>query len=141
MEIFIGCSSGSKPTMRTIAAWIEDKNFIPLPWDTPGLFAPGDSTFQSLIKISKRKQMRGAVIIFNEDDKVWHRGAVAKQPRDNVLIEYGLFVGTLGPHRAIICKYGSPKAASDILGINYIDVSPSRQNKARIALDNWLDSL
>jgi predicted nucleotide-binding protein len=127
--------------MRKIATWIEQKGHKPLTWDTPSLFPPGVSIFQSLINISKSEGLGGAILIFNEDDKVWHKDAEVKQPRDNVLIEYGLFVGALGPNKAIICKHASPKTASDIQGIVYIDVSPTNENAAREELENWLDTL
>jgi len=135
MEIFIGSSRESLDLVREIEVWLEEQGHQPIPWDKPGLFMPGDHTFNTLIGISRSAE--GAVFIFSDDDRVWYRGDSASQPRDNVLIEYGLFAGALGPKKAIICRNGSLKHAADLLGINYIDVSEPRRARAKLELSMW----
>lgn len=139
MKIFIGSARESEEAMRWVALCIEEFGHNPLPWDTPGLFAPGEQTFLKLIDISKT--VDAAVFIFSEDDHVWYRGDAAKQPRDNVLIEYGVFAGQLGPRKSIICIDGRPKASSDLLGLMCLDISENRRQQARVELKLWVNKL
>jgi hypothetical protein len=138
MEIFIGSSKEAIKVVDQIAVWIEEARHTALPWNEPGLFPPGEHTLQTLIGISKR--VHAAILLFTDDDDVWYRGDAAKQPRDNVLIEYGLFVGALDPYRAIICRSGTQqKTASDLAGINSIDITTKYRGKQDLRL--WLEGL
>ena len=80
------------------------------------------SKADSLIEITKR--VDAAVFIFNADDKMWNDISALESTdkvRDNVLFEYGLFMGELGKNKVcFICK-GNPKVASDLKGITYIN--------------------
>lgn len=73
------------------------------------IFPLNQNTIDSLIAITQR--VDAAIFIFNEDDKVWHHQSLksTKTVRDNVLLEYGLFCGSLKKSKVcFICK-GSPK--------------------------------
>lgn len=137
--MFLGSSSESLDHLGEIAMWLEEANLEPVPWNRPTLFLPGENTFLKLIEISRT--VDAAVFIFAEDDKVWYRADTVSQPRDNVLLEYGLFVGALGPKRAIICRSGKPKAATDLQGINWIDTSPGLIQRAQVQLKAWAQEL
>jgi hypothetical protein len=100
---------------------------------------PGDQTFNTLIGISRR--VDGAVFVFSDDDKIWYRGDSAMQPRDNVLIEYGLFAGQLGQRKAIICRNGDPKQSTDLLGITFIDINEKRRSRAKQEVILWAKKL
>jgi hypothetical protein len=102
MKVFIGSSYEARQEMRKVARWIEDDNHQALSWDDPGVFMPGDQLFTKLRKISQ--QVDAAIFIFSEDDKVWYREDMTTQPRDNILLEFGLFAGQLSAERTIICK-------------------------------------
>ena len=137
MKVFIGSSSEAKQEMRNVARWIEDDNHQALPWDEPGVFMPGDHLFTKLRKISQ--QVDAAIFIFSEDDKVWFREDMTTQPRDNILLEFGLFAGQLGAERTIICKKGTPKQPIDLQGILYVDLN--RPNDARSRIQKWIAAL
>ena len=139
MKIFIGSSKEAQKELREVAIWIEDAGLIPIPWDDPTLFSPGEITFLKLIDISK--EVDAAVFIFSEDDRIWYRKDSVLQPRDNILIEYGLFSGILGPKRTAICRKDTSKLATDILGITYIDVSSNKKARAQLQLQNWAKNL
>jgi hypothetical protein len=51
------------------------------------------------------------------------------QPRDNVLIEYGIFASSLGRERTIIWRSGNPKQASDLGGLVFIQYGNGRQEQ------------
>lgn len=135
MEIFIGSSRQSLETVRRVGSWLQSEGHQPLSWDQPGLFPVGEYTWDSLDTICRR--VGAAVFVFGEDDRVWYRADGARQPRDNVLIEYGLFAGVLGRRKVGVCKVGSPRVPVDLAGLTVVDMNlPARQAKAQVA--HWL---
>jgi Predicted nucleotide-binding protein containing TIR-like domain len=135
MKIFIASSTESRDLLREVESWIQELDHEPWPWDKPGLFPPGEQTLLSLISISK--QVDAAICIFGADDRIWYRKDTVAQPRDNVPIEYGLFVGALGPLKAIICTHGAPKISTDLHGITSVDLSGHRDRRGRMELIAW----
>lgn len=137
MKVFLASSQESLEQLREISSWIEAEGHEPVPWDSPSLFLPGENTFEKLIEISK--EVDAAIFIFAEDDKVWYRADALLQPRDNVLIEFGVFAGSLGQRRAIICTKGSPKTATDLRGIVVVD--KDKPQYARLKIQMWIKNL
>lgn len=137
--MFLASSNEALQDMREVATWIEEAGLEAKPWDDPRLFMPGVNTFSRLIEISK--EVDAAIFLFTEDDRVWYRTDAVSQPRDNVLIEYGLFAGALGQRRAIICRTMSIKTASDLQGIVTVDISPNRKQQARLRIMHWAQNL
>jgi hypothetical protein len=125
--------------MREVAVWVEEAQCKPICWDDPDLFLPGDNTFLKLQEVAKT--VDGAILIFSEDDKVWYRGDTGFQPRDNVLVEYGMFAGILGQHKAAICVSGTIRTAADLAGIIVADLDPARRQYARRKLLAWLNRI
>jgi hypothetical protein len=139
MKVFLASSKESLDDVRKIASWVEDEGHSPLPWNAPEAFLAGEYTMAKLVEISE--EVDAAIFIFAEDDKVWYRGILLQQPRDNVLIEYGLFAGALGAERAIICRKGQAKNPGDLEGIIHIDISPGNIHSARERISHWLRNL
>lgn len=139
MRIFIGSSGESVKSgvLNKLVDIITNAGYEALPWTTPGLFPPGENTYNALRTITH--SVDAAIFLFSEDDKVWYRKDSTSIPRDNVLIEYGLFSSALDPRRAIICRTGSPKFASDIAGLTYIDLKDLKRGKKELEI--WLNSL
>lgn len=139
MKVFLASSQEAKSDMHEIARSLEGLGHDPLTWDQPGVFPPGRYPFDVLIEISR--SVDAAVFVFSEDDQLWYRGNDNRQPRDNVLVEYGMFAGTLGPERALICRSGHPKTASDLAGLTHIDISRGKYEAARAELVSWLERI
>lgn len=99
----------------------------------------GDYTFDALSRICRR--VDAAVFVFGEDDRVWYRGDKGAQPRDNVLIEFGLLVGVLGRHRAIVCRVGKPRLAVDLAGLTVVDGSRNVSKRAKLEVVRWAKNL
>lgn len=143
MEIFMGSSSEAKDYMDEIAVKLEELGTTPLLWYAPGknIFIPGTNTIDALVEVTKRVQ--AAVFIFNKDDKIWNDKSALEASdtvRDNVLFEYGLFVGALGKRKVcFICK-GNPKLASDLKGVTYID-GDLGDSQVKLKLRDWIQSL
>jgi len=141
MKIFIGSSSeaAKRDVMANLAYWLEDLGHAPIRWDDPGVFLPGQNVFTRLIEIGR--EVDAAILMFSEDDEVWYKHGPVKQPRDNVLLEYGLFSAALGPTKVIVGREGRAKNPSDLAGIVYLDLSPEKLNWARAQLKRWIISI
>lgn len=139
MKIFIGSSNEAIEGLELIASWIEEYGHEPIPWNDLQVFAPGSYTFSGIVEMTRKAD--AAIFIFSEDDRVWYRSDTAKQPRDNVMIEYGLFLGALGQKRVIFCRKGKPKAATDLLGVVYVDISENRKAAAKRQLRAWVSMI
>lgn len=139
----MGSSSEATEYMEEIAAQLEDFKVKPLPWNASGkgIFIPGVNVIDSLIAIAER--VDAAIFIFNEDDKVWNDKSTLESTnlvRDNVLFEYGLFMGKLEKNKVcFICK-GNLKIASDLKGIVYIN-GDEGEYKVKSKLKDWLSAI
>ncbi|KQW72337.1 hypothetical protein ASD03_31730 [Ensifer sp. Root127] len=60
-------------------------------------FKVNDSHLDNLIRITK--QVDFAVFLLTPDDAIDHRNTMAFAPRDNVILELGMFMGALGKKR------------------------------------------
>jgi hypothetical protein len=141
LKIFLGSSREAVETglLRRVASWVEAARHEPVRWDDPGVFPPGAYTFTTLRQVAR--QVDGAIFIFSEDDELWYRTDKVTQPRDNVLIEYGLFAAALGEGSVIFCRVGKPRTATDLSGITYVDVSAETLVRAEISVTDWLGRL
>lgn len=142
MEIFIGSSTQAASEIEQIALVIEEKGFKALPWNSrgKGVFRATNFTMENLINVADR--VCAAIFIFNSDDEIWYSSdnMTVGTTRDNVLFEYGLFVGKKGRGKVVfICK-NKPKIASDLKGITYIDAD-SGEFHMKAELKDWLESL
>lgn len=68
-----------------------------------------------------------AALFATADDSITSRGKEALAPRDNIVFELGLFMGTLSRHRTflVIPRGVDIKIPTDILGINAVYYNPS----------------
>jgi len=139
MKIFIGSSRESTDAMDWVARSLEDLGHQPVKWNEFGLFPPGEYILSRLLEISQA--VDAAIFIFAETDEIWYRGDTLWQPRDNVLIEWGLFAGQLGPKKCIICTEGSPKISTDLRGLLVIEIGEARRNRASFELQKWISGL
>ncbi len=137
LKIFLGSSGESKKQMQELAEWIEDEGHTPVPWTDHSVFPLGSTTWASLQQVAAR--VDAAIFVFGEDDKKWYRGDKIAAPRDNVLLEYGLFSGTLGDTAVAIAVAGKPKLATDLLGVTYLPLN--RKAAAKNKLASWLTSI
>lgn len=143
MEIFIGSSSEAVEFMEKIAIKLEELEITPLTWNATGkgIFIASTNTIDALISIAHR--VKAAIFVFNSDDKIWNEKTSIEESncvRDNVLFEYGLFMGALGKQRVcFVCK-GNPKIASDLKGITYID-GDSGDYHIKSKLGEWIDTI
>ena len=104
--------------MAHVAGWLPPGAAVR--WDKSGSFEAGQFTFEELLRHART--VDGAIFVFAEDDASKIRGKKWLTTRDNVWLEYGLFIGSLGRNRVRPVVVGNPKWASDLLGITRIQV-------------------
>ena len=77
-----------------------------------------------------------AILIFTPDDYVIKRGIECVSPRDNVIFELGLFIGTLGRGRTFLVYDRDSKInmPSDIFGVTAATFSKRNDNNLRASL-------
>ena len=113
--VFIGSSSEGKRAAEAIQLNLKDTCESQI-WDQ-GLFGLSDGTFDTLIRALDSFDF--AVFIISGDDLIESRGVQSTAPRDNVIFELGLFIGSLGRTRVyMICdRSAKPKLPSDLAGV------------------------
>jgi len=137
MKIFVGSSTESLDELNEVSSWIENEDVSIVSWRDPDLFLPGQNTYSRLLEIAR--SVDAAIFIFGEDDKVWYRSDALKQPRDNVILEYGLFCGILGVENAIVCRKDAAKGPTDLAGMIVVDISERCKHEAQRKLFAWRD--
>jgi predicted nucleotide-binding protein/tetratricopeptide (TPR) repeat protein len=85
-------------------------------WDQ-GVFELSSTTMESLTKVLG--EMDFAIFVFSPDDLIKMRDQTKSVVRDNVLFEFGLFIGKLGRERVffIIPSTGDFHLPTDLLGV------------------------
>ncbi|HET7544439.1 MAG TPA: TIR domain-containing protein [Polyangiaceae bacterium] len=136
-HIFLASSIEATNQMDEIGEWIESFGHRPRPWTDKDVFPLNQSTLTSLHHVAR--QVDGALFVFGDEDKRWYRGTVVRAPRDNVLIEYGLFSGVLGQTSTAIATVGESQLASDLAGIAYVRLSERFAAKNKIR--DWLNRI
>jgi predicted nucleotide-binding protein len=120
MMVFLGSSKEKSSLMTEIAVWVGRYGHTPIRWSDPEAFPAGTVTLSRLLELTS--MVDAAVFVFSDDDKTWYRGRKISSPRDNVIFEYGLFLGKLGFGRATIVREGDSVGPSDLDGLNLSDL-------------------
>ncbi len=109
-KIFIGASAKTsdlfEEDVRRLINTLRQKGFDPIHW-RHGIPA-GSETLEGLRQ--QARQCDGAVFFFAADDFVMQGGKTLYKARDNVVFEFGLFMGHLDPARTVmLAQEGSTK--------------------------------
>lgn len=137
--VFIGSSKESVPIVEAIAQELSKFKKLRLtPW-TGDLFWPSHSTIEDLE--AKLSQIDFAVLVFRPDDKVTSRKTTTLAPRDNVLLECGMFFGAIGRKRSYILKPSTLKVKipSDIFGLKSLqyDFTNGKADVSVACMEIW----
>jgi SAM-dependent methyltransferase len=92
----------------------EDVTVKFLPWNVA--FEAGDMTADRLINLADT--VGAAIVVFTADDRTESRGDKGPAPRDNLVLEAGLFLNSLGFERVLLLREAESKIPTDLLGVN-----------------------
>lgn len=137
--LFIGSTVEALPVARAVHAELDQDLEVTI-WNH-GLFPGGVVTWSQLLK--KTADFDFALFIFSGDDQVTSRGQESLGVRDNVLIEYGLFVGALGHERVFFMfnRDARPKIASDLAGVTPLTYANRDDGNFRAAISPGADDI
>jgi predicted nucleotide-binding protein len=113
-NIFIGSASESLEIAKAIAQALAESDYRSLRWWQE--FPAGSITLDRLLELSK--SVDGAVFLCTGLDKRWYRQELSQVPRDNLILEYGIFVTRLGRERTLVLKDSDTRLPSDIAAIS-----------------------
>lgn len=114
-RLFIGSSAEGRTVAHNLQAVLESREVCEVDvWDQ-GVFTPGGYTLDSLLDVAARSDY--AVLVASPDDITTSRGDTAASMRDNIILEFGLFLGALGRDRTYLLATGAVKLPTDILGV------------------------
>lgn len=123
-KVFIGSSSNALKTAESVKSELEQIADVVI-WNDLNFFGLGAGTLEALI--ASLDEFDFAVFLMTPDDPIIHQGQPKFKPRDNVLIEYGLYAGALGRDRSIaMMSFSDPlHVPSDVLGITVAELRKS----------------
>lgn len=137
-RIFIGSSSEGIDVAKRI------KTFFAPEYDcflwTDDIFRNNESFLETLVKSASLFDF--GFMVFSADDKTTIRDQHFESPRDNVLFEYGLFLGRVGLDRAFVIAETDAKIPTDMLGITQTRYETIVNSKGiKVATDSLESSL
>lgn len=112
-RIFIGSSSEGLFVAKEVKAFFE-KDYETFLW-TDDIFKFNQNFLETLMKEANLFDF--GLMVFTKDDYTKSRLQGFDSPRDNVIFEYGLFLGRLGRDNAFVIKDQDVKLPSDLFGI------------------------
>lgn len=112
-RVFIGSSSEGLEIANFIKSQLESSVECRV-WNDD-IFKYNRSFFHTLIK--EASLFDYGILVATKDDFVESRDNLFEAPRDNVIFEFGLFLGALGDQKAFIVQERGCRLPSDLLGI------------------------
>ena len=112
--VFIGSSSEGLKVAKSLESAFDGQADVEA-WNSGAVFQRHQDFLTSLLDTASLFEF--AVLIFTKDDISVSRGKTYAAARDNVLFEFGLFLGKLGPRRAFTLVEDDLKMPTDLLGI------------------------
>ena len=125
-RVFVISSSEAKPVVDKILLHLDSKDIAVHSWDM-GTFGVSDYPISSLMDAIAASDFTISVV--RGDDQVVSRGKSSVAARDNVHLEYGISLGTLGRRRSILLVCASddvhlPTDTSGLTTLRYRDETP-----------------
>jgi hypothetical protein len=116
-KLFLGSSSEAIRILNKVTGYL-DKTVEVVTWTNKSVFTPNRGTLESLIKQTKLADF--SILIATKDDLINSRGQKKKGARDNVIFEYGLFLGAAGIDRCFLLAEDGINLPSDFNGLSVL---------------------
>lgn len=121
-SVFIGSSAEGLTGAKAIQVNLDRACEVVI-W-CQGVFGLSGGTLETLV--DKASEFDFAILVLTPDDMIESRGDNQQSPRDNVLLETGLFAGVLGRKRTFIVydRSAGIKVPSDLAGVTLASYQP-----------------
>lgn len=131
-SVFIGSSTEGLEVAQAIQLNLDRACEVVL-W-SQGVFGLGEGSLESLV--SRLDTFDFAVLVLTPDDMVSSRGQDHSAPRDNVLLELGMFLGSIGLKRTyyVFDRTAGLRFPSDLAGATAAGYQPHSDNNLQAAL-------
>ncbi len=131
-SVFIGSSSEGHAVAEAIQLNLDRACEVVI-W-SQGIFGLSGGTLETLVE--KADEFDFAILVLTPDDMTHSRGKDQASPRDNVLLELGLFVGKIGRKRSFVVfdRTANIKMPSDMAGVTLADYQPHSSGNLQPAL-------
>jgi predicted nucleotide-binding protein len=115
-RVFIGSSEESLEIANAVQLGLARDPCIVTVW-TNGVFGPSEFPIEALERVALESDF--AIVVLGPDDRVISRDREILAPRDNVILELGLFIGVAGRNRVFLLTPEGldVKIPSDLLAI------------------------
>jgi len=113
-RIFIGSSGEGLNVATYIKHKLVKVDFEPYLW-TDDIFKANNSVLETLLKEASLFDF--GILVATKDDYTTKREKEFQTPRDNIIFEFGIFLGRLGTNRAFVLQEEGSELPSDLYGI------------------------
>lgn len=113
-SIFVASSTNGRPYAEAVQQHLSARADVDV-WSDEDIFRLNRAYLDTLIDSAGFYDY--GIAVMTPDDEISVRGKAGIAARDNVIFEYGLFLGRLGPNRAFMLKETSVRTFSDFAGI------------------------
>ncbi len=131
-NIFIGYTTESYEIANRV------KNFFSPDFEctlwSEGVFGANESFLGTLLKSAGMFDF--GFMILSADDETFSKNKWFKSPRDNMVFEFGLFLGNLGKDRAFLIAEKGCKMPTDMSGITYTHYETRMEAGKKIATES-----
>ena len=124
-RIFIGSSSEGLTSAMPVHKLLSGMGYDATIWNDGEVFGFNISYLDSLLKAGSMFDF--GILVATKDDLANVRQNEYKAPRDNVIFEFGLFMGRLGKFRTLILLEEGAKLPSDMEGIHILKFTASKK--------------
>lgn len=121
-KVFIGSAEETSSLAVALQSRLEGSATVRV-WDQR-IFEPNKGNLENVLKLIQEYDF--ACFLAPPTDKVTSRGEEHEAVRDNIILEYGLFLGKLGPNRVFLLHpRDTPMTLpSDLDGVKHLDYKP-----------------
>jgi hypothetical protein len=128
-RVFVGSSSEGRDVARNLQAELAGSCEVER-WDQ-NVFEPSGYPLDSLLQMARNVDF--AVLIATPDDVSISREVTSSAPRDNILLEFGLFAGVLGRERVyLLATARKLRLPTDVLGLTRLSYGSSAGGRAAV---------
>ncbi len=132
-RLFIGSSAEGLPIAKAVQANLDHACEVTI-WSQGTFGLEQGTTLEALV--NKLHEVDFAVLVLTPDDLIESRGVRQPSPRDNVLVELGMFIGRIGRDRTYIIynRRDNLRLPSDLAGVTPATFEPHTDGNLRAAL-------